>query len=195
MKDLILENSRVRAHVNAFGAELKGLEFDGFEYLYEGDPAYYGRTSPVVFPIMGRFLSDTYYVGDKAYHMGINGFAMDRNFRVVSKDESRAVFELASDERTLQSYPYPFLLQIFYQLKENGIRTMTIVTSTYHQRWGQAIYNAVAALYEREQGYTVEIVENYCFDIEPSREMYKDDAQIAIRQLASVLKLPKTEGR
>lgn len=80
-------------------------------------------------------------------------------------------------------------------LEANGIETMTIVTSTYHQRWGQAIYNAVGALYGASHGYSVRIVGNYCFDTEPSNEMFKNDARIAIRQLSSVLGLPQDERK
>lgn len=72
-------------------------------------------------------------------------------------------------------------------LQQHGIETMTIVTSTYHQRWGQAVYNAVAALYRHYFGYSVEIVGNYCFDIEPEHEMYRDDDRIAISQIAELL--------
>lgn len=75
-------------------------------------------------------------------------------------------------------------------LQKEGIRTMTIVTSTYHQRWGQAVYNAVVALYRRYFGYSVEIVGNYCFDTEPSREMYRKDDRMAIRQIAQLLNVP-----
>ena len=78
-------------------------------------------------------------------------------------------------------------INTFTILETNRIETMTIVTSTYHQRWGQAIYNAVDALYGKSHGYSVKIVGNYCFEIEPSNEMFKNDAQIAVRQLSSVL--------
>lgn len=74
-------------------------------------------------------------------------------------------------------------------LRARGTERMIIVTSAYHQRWGQAIYNAVAALYRRACGYAVTIAENYCCDIEPSREAYRSDHRIAARQLASVLGL------
>ena len=36
MKDIIIRSGEVLAHVNAFGAELKGLSMNGFEYLYDG---------------------------------------------------------------------------------------------------------------------------------------------------------------
>ena len=69
MKDIIIRSDRLTVHVNPLGAELKGVEMDGLEYLWQGDSAYYLRTSPTLFPIIGRCLSDTYYVGDQAYTM------------------------------------------------------------------------------------------------------------------------------
>lgn len=79
----------------------------------------------------------------------------------------------------------------FAMLEAHGIETMTIVTSTYHQRWGQAIYNAVGAVCEKTRGYNARIVENYCFDTEPSNELFRDDAGIAAKQLEAVLGLSK----
>ena len=75
-------------------------------------------------------------------------------------------------------------------LQQQGVETMTIVTSTYHQRWGQAVYNAVAALYRRYFGYSVTIEYNYCFDTEPEHEMYRNDDRPAIHQIAQLLNVP-----
>ena len=76
-------------------------------------------------------------------------------------------------------------------LQANGVRSMTIVTSSYHQRWGQAVYNALAELYRRQQGYSVEILGNYSCDIAPEVPDYRNDAQIAARQIAGILELPR----
>ena len=75
-------------------------------------------------------------------------------------------------------------------LRAHGVKTMTIVTSSYHQRWGQAVYNAIAAVYRQQRGYPVEIVGDYSYDIEPSVPTYRNDAQIAVRQIAGILELP-----
>ncbi|MBQ6959816.1 MAG: YdcF family protein [Clostridia bacterium] len=77
-------------------------------------------------------------------------------------------------------------------LRAQGVETMTIVTSSYHQRWGQVLYNAMAAKYKQAYGYSVEIIGNYCFDTAPSNPMFKSDAQIAISQLKSILALKLT---
>ena len=78
----------------------------------------------------------------------------------------------------------------FRILQEKGVKTMTIVTSSYHQRWGQTVYHTVAELYRRRNGYSVEIVGNYSLDREPDVPMYAMDARIAAFQIAGILELP-----
>lgn len=79
----------------------------------------------------------------------------------------------------------------FEILRKNRIKTMTIVTSAYHQRWGQAVYNAVGAVFRERYNYDAEIVGNYCLEIEPSVEMYRLDDRIAVMQIAQILGLPE----
>ncbi len=86
-------------------------------------------------------------------------------------------------------------LNTFVILKEQGIRTMTIVTSSYHQRWGQVLYNAVGAQYRQESGYSAEIIGNYCFDTEPSVAIFNRDEAFAIWQLGGILGLGADEMR
>lgn len=76
----------------------------------------------------------------------------------------------------------------FAILRDQGIESFTLVTSTYHQRWAQVIYRTMAEVCRQEWGYTAEIVENYCYDIEPS-ERYRQDDIMAARQLTSILNL------
>ena len=121
MKDIIIHSNRLKVHVNALGAELKGVEMDGLEYLWQGDSDSYSRTSPTLFPIIGRFLSDTYYVDDQPYHMALNGIAMDRNFACIRVDENQAVFCLTADERTRRAYPFDFSLTVTYTAEENRL--------------------------------------------------------------------------
>ena len=83
-------------------------------------------------------------------------------------------------------------INTFAILRARGIETITIVTSTYHQRWGQVLYNAMAAKYRQAYGYSVEIIGNYCYDVAPSNVLYLADAQFALTQLKSILALNLT---
>ena len=79
----------------------------------------------------------------------------------------------------------------FQILRSRRIHTITLVTSDYHQRWGQVLYNAMAAVCKKKDGWSVKIVGNYCYPIEPAQESYRNDAGIALTQLASMLGIPR----
>jgi len=90
------------------------------------------------------------------------------------------------DEKTMNTVENA--VNCFEIMRAQGVETFTVVTSSYHQRWGQAIYNAMAELYRLGEGYDARIVENYCYPIE-ARGNYKRDDRFAIRQLTQVLGL------
>ena len=121
MKDTIIRNEKLTVYINAFGAELKGVEMNGIEYLWQGGIDTYPRTSPTLFPVMGRFLSDTYYVGDKDYQMQLNGFALDSNFEITRLKGDSVTFTLLPNERTRKSYPFEFALHVTYTVKDNAL--------------------------------------------------------------------------
>ena len=97
---------------------------------------------------------------------------------------------ILTDERAMTTEDNA--VNTFAILQEQGIETMTIITSAYHQRRGQALYNAVAALYRQEHGYSAEIAGNFCYDIETKMDKTQD-MKIAIAQLASILKVPEDQ--
>ena len=86
-------------------------------------------------------------------------------------------------------------LNTFGIMQAHGIHTMTIVTSSYHQRRGQTLYNAVSAQYRKEHAYPIGIIGNYNFDIEPSLDVFRKDELLAAFQLGVVLNLPEEEAR
>ncbi len=80
-------------------------------------------------------------------------------------------------------------------LMAQGIETLTVVTSDYHQLWGQTLYNAMAARCLRDHGYRLEIIGNYCW-YTGRAEGYRESAmEITASQLASVLELPPEQIR
>ena len=106
---------------------------------------------------------------------------------VCGIDESR----IFTDERAMTTAENA--VNTFAILKAQGVKSMTIVTSSYHQRWGQALYNALAALYEQQQGYHARLIGNYCFDTQPSVDAFLHDDWFAIFQLGQILGLPRAQ--
>ena len=106
---------------------------------------------------------------------------------VCGIEESR----IFTDERAMTTAENA--VNTFAIMKDQGVESMTIVTSSYHQRWGQALYNALAAIYEQQQGYHARLIGNYCFDTQPSVEVFLKDDWFAIYQLGEILKLPRAQ--
>ena len=75
-------------------------------------------------------------------------------------------------------------------LQEQDIETMTIVTSSYHQKRGQMLYSAMAGRYEEEQGYSVKVVGNYCYDVEKDEDTLQFNTKITVFQLCDIIDLP-----
>ena len=113
-----LENDLLKIKVKHHGGELSSLmnKETGTEYIWQAAPAFWGRHSPILFPIVGRLKEDQYYVGDKKYSMKQHGLARNMDFELVKRNKASLTFELVSSEATLAQYPYPFRLRIQYAL-------------------------------------------------------------------------------
>jgi galactose mutarotase-like enzyme len=120
---IILENENVIAKINEKGAELESLvkKQNGLEYMWSGDPAYWPKYSPVLFPVVGGLKNNTYYYEDKAYQLPRHGFGRDKTYAVNQISATEVVFTLTQDEQTLSVYPFAFIFKVRYQLNENAI--------------------------------------------------------------------------
>ena len=117
----ILSNGELAVRVSEHGAELQSIRKGDVEYLWQGDPAYWGRRSPVLFPIVGSVWEGRYRTEGKEYRLGQHGFARDMDFALVSSTETEVRYRLEYSEETLAKYPYPFVLEIAYRLRGNAI--------------------------------------------------------------------------
>lgn len=113
-----LENDAIRIEIESHGAELKSLvkKETGTEYMWCADPEYWGRTSPVLFPLVGNVSGKQYRTKGKIYDMGQHGFARDMEFTLESQTDNEIWFVLHSNEETLAKYPYEFVLKLGYRL-------------------------------------------------------------------------------
>lgn len=117
----ILTNGILTVNVKEHGAELSSIIKNGTEYLWQADPAFWGRHSPVLFPIVGSVWEAKYRVDGKEYALGQHGFARDMDFELVSRTDAEARFRLVSNQDTLKKYPWPFVLEIAYRLHGDSI--------------------------------------------------------------------------
>lgn len=127
----ILENEYLHVEIESFGAELKSVKDKNTsqEYMWQADPTFWGRTSPVLFPFVGRVRDNSYSYKGKTYSMGQHGFARDMEHKLISKTNTSIYFELQDTEDTRQNYPFSFTLNIGYELVKNEVKVLWEVTN------------------------------------------------------------------
>lgn len=116
-----LKNDILTVEVSGHGAELTSIRKESTEYLWQADPAFWGRHSPVLFPIVGSVWEKRYRVEGKEYELGQHGFARDMDFTLVNATETEVRYRLESTPETLAKYPWPFVLEIAYRLHDGNL--------------------------------------------------------------------------
>lgn len=101
--------------VSTLGAELQSLVSNGREYLWQGNPAYWKRRAPILFPIVGRLANDTLRIDGREYAMTQHGFARDVEF--VHHDGKYVLVE----DGYRDNYPYAFELVAEYSVQGNTL--------------------------------------------------------------------------
>lgn len=116
MENITLSNGTLTATINPKGAELNSLKDSNTEYIWEGDPKFWGKHSPVLFPIVGALKNNSYLYNSQTYALSRHGFARDTVFSVKQQDNSSVTFSLVSNEETKKVYPFDFELEVVYTL-------------------------------------------------------------------------------
>jgi galactose mutarotase-like enzyme len=120
--DTIISNSILQVSIKSAGAELFSIKNDqNKEYIWEGNPDFWGKHSPILFPIVGTLKNNTYTIDNKEYQLPRHGFARDMEFQLIEKTENKAIFSLQSNSETFQKYPFEFELQLIYTLENNSL--------------------------------------------------------------------------
>ena len=108
-----IQNSCLTVGVKDAGAELCSIkDAAGTEYLFDANPAYWGRSAPVLFPFVGSLKEKAFVYEGKTYPMGQHGFARDMTFCLLKQKEDEIWFRLESDAETFAKYPFAFVLDI-----------------------------------------------------------------------------------
>ena len=124
---ITLTNDVLAVVIDTHGAELQSIDNirTGRRYLWHGDKAYWGRRSPVLFPIVGSLWDGTFMMDGKEYGLGQHGFARDMEFAVMENvPENEAWFVLEANDETMMKYPRKFRLEIGYSLIGERVTVM-----------------------------------------------------------------------
>lgn len=119
----IIINEFLKLTVKSSGAEMVSVKntITSKEYLWQGDPTYWARRAPVLFPIVGKVNKNAYTIDGKTYELPQHGFARDMHFELVDHVENSLTYVLKYNLETLKIYPYKFELYIRYSLEDNKV--------------------------------------------------------------------------
>lgn len=156
-----LKNDKLTAKIDSKGAELLSLEKQQTEYMWQKDPAFWGKTSPVLFPIVGNLRNDTVTFHGTPYTIPKHGLCRTAEFHVDSVSQTDAVFSYSYNDETLTHYPYRFKLILAYHLNETAL----IITYTVENLDSQEIDYCFGA----HPGFNVPlekdgVFEDYCIE-------------------------------
>ena len=125
---ITIHNEQLSLTVDTLGAQMMSIRgSDGCEYLWQGDPEFWGDRAPTLFPFIGRLQDKSYTFHGKTYPMSIHGFAAEMEFSPEEQTGDRVVLSLSSSIATLVRYPFDFTFEVTYQLKGSAIEVATRV--------------------------------------------------------------------
>lgn len=126
-----IKNSELQVIVSAAGAEMQSLcdVATGKEYLWQGDPAYWGGRSPILFPIVGGLWNGECRIGGKAYRIPKHGFVRKRDWEVVRSEESVVTFAVRSTAEERELYPAHYLVEATFSLEGRKVNVEFTVTN------------------------------------------------------------------
>ncbi len=117
----LLRSDSLAIYVSNKGAEIMSVKNrqTKTEYMWDGNPDYWNRRSPLLFPIVGGLKNDAYTYNGKTYHLGRHGFVRDMFFEKTAETQDQIWFELNAAEETMKAYPFRFHLTVRYTLRGN----------------------------------------------------------------------------
>jgi galactose mutarotase-like enzyme len=119
-----ISNEKLTVLVNPQGAELQSIvrKDTGLEYLWSGDPAFWGKKSPVLFPVVGGLKDNTYQYHREHYTLGRHGFAREQLFTVAGQGTEHVSLRLSDNDTTRKVYPFRFDFTIQYLLQDDQLQ-------------------------------------------------------------------------
>ena len=126
MAEYTLKNEELTVTFRTQSAEIRSIRDNktGQEYMWQADPAFWGWTSPILFPLVGPVAKNEFRYGGKTYKMKQHGFARQSEFDLCEMDGADIGFVLTDNEERLALYPFRFRLEVGYRLSG---RTLTVL--------------------------------------------------------------------
>lgn len=104
-------------------SEITSIKNSKIEYIWQKKKEIWNRSSPILFPFIGKNKYDKFLFENHEFSIPIHGFCNieEINVKESIKSDIKAEFILKSSEKTKKYYPFDFILKINYELKKNRI--------------------------------------------------------------------------
>ena len=179
-------NDLITAEISELGAELISVKSsEGFEYIWDADPDFWGSHAPLLFPVCGRLLNGKYLYGGKEFQMSAHGFAKNMRFRVKEHSSDRLVLSLKDNDESFEIYPFEFeliaeftviknSLSVYFTVKNEGTAELPYMIGWHpgFNLWGDEKIGDFFVEYDKTKNFRRFPLQNGCF-VCPNSEEYK----------------------
>lgn len=126
-----LANGILEITVSEKGAELQSIYkiTSNREYLWQGDEKYWGKRSPLLFPLIGNIHNQQIQIDGNIYPMTRHGFAQKLLFKCRT-DDRLLHLSTTDTEETFRVFPFHFIYEVLYQLSRNTLTVTQRITNT-----------------------------------------------------------------
>ena len=126
---VIIKSGEASAEIAEKGAELKSLVLGGRELMWCADEKFWGKSSPVLFPMIGNLKNGKTVIDGNVYCIPKHGFARDNVFSVRKAAESTVTMSFSDTPQTKECYPFEFDFSLHYTLSKKKLEILYEVTN------------------------------------------------------------------
>lgn len=143
--------------IDPYGAQLCHLIKGTHEYLWQGDSRWWDEHAPLLFPIVGALRNNQAYSDQGICTLPRYGLARTMLHDVMLANKHAVPFRCKANPDTLAHYPYPFCLEMTYELIDDSTLMQTYVVSTTGD-------NAMPFCHGGHPAFTIPLCDGESFD-------------------------------
>ena len=134
MTNTRIGNEHVTVEISPLGSEMQSIvTSDGQSWLWDGDAAFWGGRSPVLFPIVGKAPNDHVSIEGHRYPMGQHGFARRSEFELTASGDDFCRYELQSNQSSRSIFPFDFVLVLEHRVEGRAVVVTAEVSNKDHR--------------------------------------------------------------
>lgn len=118
MMDYRISNEFLTVTVSSLGGELMSVTSpDGTEFIWQGDPTFWKKRAPHLFPVVGRLTQGRCTLEGEVCQMDTHGFFRWRPMALQSQGPGRLTLSMDWDRETYEQYPRHWHGELEYALE------------------------------------------------------------------------------